>query len=267
MKYIKIFPKILLKHIPYKYKGRIDMKIIKYVVFTLLLIALSTSTAILTYLHFFATDDKNLSGEWTVNLDMTDQAAVTAFVWLQDIEAVSVSLEDMGTYMQGLTIQVNLTMEQTDNLEGIFSCNVSRESYDACKQAAYEAFAAAFKELLAERLHMAGYTVSADREDIEALVTEAFGMSTVSYLMSYGPALIPPFEDLQAEYDGSGTYEVAEDILIRQFDTGGSATVKSEHYILNDYNLILSGEAVSDSADAPSDCYPVIYSLMQPVNQ
>lgn len=246
------------------------MKMIKNVIIIILLLSLSISTALLVYLHFFAPDDYDFSGEWTTELDMTEQAAVTALVWLQDIEAVSVSLEDMETYMQNLTIQVNMVMEQTGNSEGIFRCNVSKESYDACKQAAYDAFAAAFHELLAERLCMAGYMDSADPadyEDIEALVKEAFGMSTVSYLMSYGPALLPSLEELQAVYDGSGTYEVTEDILIRRFDAEGSVTAKSEYYILKDSSLILSGEAVSDSADDHSDYYPVIYTLNQPVNQ
>ena len=156
-------------------------KTIKSAVFTLLFLTLCASTALLTYLHFFASDDKELSGEWTANIDMTKQAAVTALSWLQDIEAVSVSLEDMESYMQGLTIQVNLTMEQTGRSAGIFQCNVSQESYDACRQAAYEAFAAEFQELLAERLRMAGYTGSTDEEAVEELVIETFGMSTVSY--------------------------------------------------------------------------------------
>ncbi len=115
--------------------------------------------------------------------------------------------------MQDLTIQVNLTLEQTVRSEGTFQCYVLPESYDACNQAAYEAFAMAFQELLTERLRMAGYTGGTDREALEALVTETFGMSTVSYLMSNGPALLPALEDLQVQYDGRGTYETAEGIL------------------------------------------------------
>ena len=217
-------------------------KTIKNVVLTLLLLSLGISTALLAYLHFFASGGEDLSGEWTANLDMTEQAAVAAYSWLQDIEAVSVSIEDIESYMQDLTIQVNLTFEQTAHSEGTFYCSVSQESYNACNQAAYEAFAFAFQEILAQRLHMAGYIDSSDGEDIETLVTEAFGMSTVSYLMSYGPALLPSLEDLQARYDGSGTYEAAEGILTRQFDDGQHADTKAEYYIGNDYNLILSEE-------------------------
>ncbi|MDE7284663.1 MAG: hypothetical protein K2N85_13935 [Lachnospiraceae bacterium] len=175
-------------------------------------------------------------------MDMTEQAAVEAYSWLQDIEAVSVTMEDMEFYMKDLTIQINLTLEQTTRSEGTFHCSVSQESYEACNQAAYEAFAFAFQELLAERLHMAGYIDDSDREDIEAIVTDTFGMSTVSYLMSYGPALLPSLEELQTEYDSSGTYEIAEGILTRQFDAGQPADTKSEYYFSNDCNLILSEE-------------------------
>lgn len=227
-------------------------RIIKNVIVTLLIITLSASTALLAYLHYFASDDKELSGEWTTDLDMTERAAVTALSWLQDIEAVSVSLEDMESYMQGLSVQVNLAMDQNAQRNarwdahraGTFSCNVSPESYDVCKEAAYEAFAMAFQELLTKRLRMAGCTGGTDREEIEALVAETFGMSTVSYLMSSCPDLLPSLEELQAQYDGSGTYEVTEDILTRRFEDGEAVIIKEEYYIRKGSILILPEENV-----------------------
>lgn len=243
-------------------------KTVKSIVLILLILTLSVSTALLAYLHFSGPDDRNLSGEWTADLDMTEQAAVTALGWLQEIEAVSISLEDMGSYMQNLTIQVNMTLEQTGRAAGTFRCNVLPESYDACRQAAYKAFAAAFRDILAERLRMAGYTGGTDREAIEALVTETFGMSTVSYLMTCGPALLPPMEDLQAQYDGSGTYEAAEGVLTRQFDTGGSAVVRQERYIRQASALVLTGEvSPDDSPELFSVHYPMIYTLEQSGNE
>ena len=95
-------------------------KAIKNVVLILLLLTLSISTVFLTYLHFFTSDDKEISGEWTTELPMTERAAVTALSWLQEIEAVSVSLEEMESYMQGLTIQVDLILEQTGRSAGTF---------------------------------------------------------------------------------------------------------------------------------------------------
>lgn len=242
-------------------------KAIKTVVLTLLFLTLSIFAAYLAYLQFFVSDERGLSGEWTANLDMTEQAAVTALIWLQDIEAVSISPEDMESYMQDLTIQVNLTLEQTDHGEGTFRSNILPESYDACNQAAYEAFAMVFQDLLAQRLRMAGYTDSTDREAIEALVTETFGMSTVSYLMSCGPELLPPLEDLQIRYDGRGTYEAIDGILTRQFDAGWPVAARTERYIREDSNLILSEETGSADQGLFLDYYPMIYTLEQPVNQ
>lgn len=248
-------------------------KNIRIAILVLLFLAISVSNVFLVYLYFFASDDKgllgdkDLSGEWTATLDMTEQAAVTALIWLQDIEAVSISLEDMEPYMQDLIIQVDLTLEQTAPSEGTFHCNVLPESYDACNQAAYEAFATVFRELLTERLRMAGYTGGTDEEVIEALVTEAFGMSTVSYLRSCGPVLLPALEDLQVQYDGSGTYVTAEGVLTRQFDNDWPVPTKAESYIWKDSNLILFGENDSDSSGFFSEDYPMIYTLEQPENQ
>ncbi len=241
-------------------------KAIKNVIFTLLLLTLSASTGLLAYLHFFAPDEMELSGEWTAELDMTQQAAVTALDWLQDMEAVSISLEDMSSYMQNLTIQVNLTLEETDNGGGTFHCNIIPESYEACRQAAYEAFAAAFQDLLAKRLRMAGYMGSTDRETVEALVNETFGMSTVSYLMSYAPALLPSLEELQAGYEGSGTFEAAENILTRRFDAGGYVDTKMEYYIREGSSLILTEETGAASTGLFKEDYPIIYTLKQSQN-
>ncbi|MCH5271956.1 MAG: hypothetical protein J1E83_14650 [Lachnospiraceae bacterium] len=218
-------------------------KVIKNMILLLLILSLSISTAFLIYLHFFKSDGRSLSGEWTAELNLTEQAAATAFIWLQDIEGVSVSFQDVESGMQKLTVQVVLNLEATTGSEGAFHCSILPESYNMCEQAAYEAFAAIFRELLAERLRMAGYTGDTDKDDLEALVTETFGMSTVSYLMTYGPALLPSLEDLQARYEGSGTYEAAEGILTRRYDNG---TVKTENYVWDNSGLVLAEEEDSD---------------------
>ncbi len=236
-------------------------KNVKRIVCILFIFTLSVYAVFLTYLHFFASGGRTLSGEWTANLDLTNQAAVTALGWLQDIEGVSVSLEDMKPYMQDLTVQVDLTFEQTARAQGTFQSYVLPESYDACNQAAYEAFAMAFQDILAERLRMAGYVGSTDREAVEALVTKTFGMSTVSYLMTCAPALLPSLEELQAQYDGSGAYSVEDGVLSRQFEVGGPAGTVTEKYIRKDTSLILIKQPGSDGEGLFLDDYPVIYTL------
>ena len=234
-------------------------KIMKNGIYIFLLLLLGLSTALLAYLQFFAPGDRDLSGEWTTQLDMTQQAAVTALDWLQEIEGVSVSLEEMESSMQGLTIEVSLTMAQTERMAGTFQCGMRADSYEACRQAAYEAFAESFRTLLGERLRMAGYAGSTDQEAVEALVAGEFGVSTVSYLMGYGPALLPSMEELQGQYEGSGTYEVEEGIVRRRFEDGSTVITKEEYYIRKDDSLILTGEAASGDGEPSSSRYPVVY--------
>lgn len=118
---------------------------------------------------------------------------------------------------------------------------------------------------------MAGYTGGMDGESIEALVNETFGMSTVAYLTTCGPALLPSLEELQAQYDGSGTYTALEGVLTRQFDAGGPGAVLTERYIRKGPNLILSGEAKDASGavslESAETHYPVIYTLSQAENR
>lgn len=235
----------------------------KNVILTLLFLSLSASVALLAYLYFFRPGDRDLSGEWVTELDMTKQAAARAYGWLQEMDAVSISQEEVEAHMPRLTVQVNLAFEQTARTQGTFRSNVLPESYEACSQAAYGAFATVFEELVAERLRMAGYTEAADTDSVEALISESFGMSAASYLMTCGPALLPSLEELQAMYDGSGTYKAEEDILTRQFDAGGPATIKEENYVRKDSTLVLSGEAGS-MVSLISEHYPIVYRLRQP---
>lgn len=233
----------------------------------ILFLLLGISSALLVYLILFAQRAENLSGKWERDLDLTQQAAVAALDWLQDIEGVSVSLEDMEVYMQNLTVQVSLSFEQTARSEGNFRCTVLPESYEACSQAAYEAFAAAFRDLLAERLRMAGYGGDTNEEAVEALVSETFEMSTVSYLMTWGPKLLPSLEELQAGYGGNGTYTAAEGVLTRRYDSGGAMSVREESYILHDSSLILSGETGSEPGGFLTDHYPMLYRLTETPRQ
>lgn len=241
-------------------------KIGKNLILVLLFLTLGASVGFLAYLHFF--EEENLSGEWTAELNFTEEAAVAAHVWLQDIEAVSVSLEDMERHMRGLTVEVSLTLEQTSRREGSFQCGVLPESYEACRDAAYEILADAFRTLLAERLRMAGYEGETDREAVEALAAETFGMSTVSYLKTCGPALLPSLEELQAEYDGGGSYRTAGGILIRQYDGESFGVTRQERYLREGGTLVLTEEVSDDDSQgsAPADSdgrYPALYLLQE----
>lgn len=234
-------------------------KIVKSVALSLLFLTLSFLLAFMVYLHFWASEYKDISGQWTAQADMTKQAAVTAFIWLQDIEGVDISREDVEARMGDLTVQVNMTLEKTGRSAGTFRSCIVPESYEACNQAAYEAFAVLFCELTGERLRMAGYTGDTGEEAVEALAEETFGMSAVSYLMSCGPALLPSLEEMQREYDGSGSYVTAEGILTRQFEADGAASVKAERYIREGKELVLTGETGAEH----SDDYPVVYTLQE----
>lgn len=207
---------------------------------------------------------RRLSGEWTAEIDRKEQAAAAALSWLQDVEAVSLSLEDIEKAMPDLKVQVSLAFEWDLQTGGHFRSSVWPESYTACRQAAYEAYAGIFQTLLAERLRMAGYEGATDEAAVEALAVQTFGMSTVDYLMSYATPLMPSLEELQAEYEGSGSYEVSGDVLSLQFDAEEGTVTKTERYIRKGSTLILLGEAGGAGSSFPQGDYPVIYTLEQP---
>lgn len=62
-------------------------KYVKYSMIILLLLSVGIAAACVVYLFLFAPGDSDLSGEWTAELEMTGQAAATAYGWLKDMEA------------------------------------------------------------------------------------------------------------------------------------------------------------------------------------
>lgn len=109
-------------------------KTLKATILTLLLLTLSVSTALLAYLHFFASKDSGLTGEWTTELDMAGEAAVAAYAWLQDMEGVSVSPEEMEAYMEGLTVRVDLNLTQTEGSAGAFTAMCRRKAMSPARR-------------------------------------------------------------------------------------------------------------------------------------
>ncbi len=98
-------------------------KILNFMVLAVLLPALLTATVLLTYLHFFAPGTR-ISGKWTASLDMTDQAAVTAIGWLQDIEGIdiegiSASMQEMENTVQDFTVEVTITLRRPPGRRGL----------------------------------------------------------------------------------------------------------------------------------------------------
>ena len=109
---------------------------------------------------------------------------------------------------------------------------MAEESYNAAKQQAYTALENAFEDLLLIRAQTAGKDM-ATREEAAQSIEDTIGMTCLEYLANYGPELLPPLEEIQGQYNGSGSWKAENGVLLRDG--------RGEAFLINTDLLVLSG--------------------------
>lgn len=140
-------------------------------------------------------------GRWRMYVDLTETARARANGWLQRAE-----LGERVDASDALPpIRVGVLLELTP--DGGWRREVEENSLEAAEKEAENALAAALRELLLLRIADAGRAAGTP-EDAETRFQKAIGMSSVQYLESYGPRLLPTPDELRESYEGSGSYEI-----------------------------------------------------------
>lgn len=153
---------------------------------------------------------EHLSGEWTRSVDVSDRIVANAENWLEDVEGVTVTVEDLKETFGSLTIEVVERYVSDDAGYMVCQREVSKESYDACSLKAYEGMKKAFEGIIYTRLLAAGISTDEIEMDIQELYEEVIGMSMEEYLYQYGPVLVPSYEELSKEFTGAERKQVEE---------------------------------------------------------
>ncbi len=165
-------------------------------------------------------------GNWQMRLDMTELVRMQADAWLHEAELGS--QVDVGNRLPQIQIAVSLKLDP----DGNWSRQVDAGSYEAAQKSARQALASSLRELVILRAAAAGRSVRNPKQ-AEALIADVIGMSGEQYLADYGPKLLPALEELQARYDGSGTWQITGQNLCLE----GSPKA---HFLVDEQLLVLS---------------------------
>lgn len=167
-------------------------------------------------------------GRWRMELDCTDYAAEQAERWLREAE-LGYQI-DADEYFPPLHVDVLLTLQR----DGSWERRLDDESYEAAQKAATEGMAAAARQLLRLRIAATGRGGGPD-EYLEQLLSDALGMPTAAYFASCGPQLLPEKEQLRAQHEGAGSWQLANGRLA--LDEVGQAV----DILVGDRLLVLAG--------------------------
>lgn len=174
----------------------------KLVVLLLLLVVfLLAAISCALALRVYKGPNTSPAGRWRLYVDLTETARARANGWLQRAELG----ERVDTADRLPPIRVGVLLELTP--DGGWRREVEESSLEAAEKEAENALAAALRELLLLRFADAGRAAGTP-EDAETRFQKAIGMSSLQYLESYGPRLLPTLDQLRESYEGSGSYEI-----------------------------------------------------------
>ena len=195
------------------------------VLLLLFVILLLSAISCALSLRLYKRSDPSLAGHWQMELMLTDSASARAKLWLN--AAALGDQVDVEACMPKLTAHVDLYL----NNDGSWSRSLDEASLDEAREKAERALGNALRELARLRVVNTGRPVGTDAE-LDAHLAAAAGMPLERYLAEYGPRLLPAADELRAQYDGSGSYQI-EGVHIR-FDGLDGA-----RYLADDALLVL----------------------------
>jgi len=195
------------------------------VLLLLFVILLLSAISCALSLRLYKRSDPSLAGHWQMELMLTDSASARAKLWLN--AAALGDQVDVEACMPKLTAHVDLYL----NNDGSWSRSLDEASLDEAREKAESALGNALRELARLRVVNTGRPVGTDAE-LDARLAAAAGMPLERYLAEYGPRLLPAADELRAQYDGSGSYQI-EGVHIR-FDGLDGA-----RYLADDALLVL----------------------------
>ena len=195
------------------------------VLLLLFVILLLSAISCALSLRLYKRSDPSLAGHWQMELMLTDSASARAKLWLN--AAALGDQVDVEACMPKLTAHVDLYL----NNDGSWSRSLDGASLDEAREKAESALGNALRELARLRVVNTGRPVGTDAE-LDARLAAAAGMPLERYLAEYGPRLLPAADELRAQYDGSGSYQI-EGVHIR-FDGLDDA-----RYLADDALLVL----------------------------
>lgn len=195
------------------------------VLLLLFVILLLSAISCALSLRLYKRSDPSLAGHWQMELVLTDIASSRAKLWLH--AAALGDQINVETYMPKLTAHVDLYLDR----DGSWSRGLDEASLDTARAMAESALGNALRELARLRIMSAGRPDGTDVE-LDARLADAAGMPLDRYFAEYGPRLLPAADELRAQYDGSGSYQI-EGVHIR-FDGLDDA-----RYLADDALLVL----------------------------
>lgn len=219
-------------------KRRIAHVISTVIVFVILLSSMCLlEWGVLTNTRILSGDKKKISGEWTYNVDITDEAATAVAMWLSSIQGSGLTANDVYDELGTQSIKVTCIF---DSNTYSYSQTISDDDYDRCVENVYEATANILERLTMERIEYADIDLESTGISLSELIVETLGYDTITFLHNQAPELIPDKAVFEEKYCDSGRFslDIKNGEILFVSDLGTEPRTMT--YMLNQDKLIVS---------------------------
>lgn len=137
-------------------------------------------------------------------VSMTDEASARAYVWLNEIDDMPLSFDDVKECMGDFNLEIVLTPTEE---RGTYVQSLADGSYEYVENQAKTGFEKAYRLVVISRLKDSGVEGECTDETVDELMSKTFGVTVAEYLDSCEVELIPSKEKLESMYSGEVTNE------------------------------------------------------------
>lgn len=135
---------------------------------------------------------------------MSEEAAARAYIWLNQMEDMALSYEEIKERMGEISLKIVLTPGEEKNT---YVQSLDGDTYTECMKQAQNGLAASFRDAVRQRFSDAGYEGEISDEMLDEMMQEEYGVSVSEYLALCEVQLLPDLEELTETYSGEVTYE------------------------------------------------------------
>ena len=132
-------------------------------------------------------------------VSMTEEVSARALVWLNEIDDINLSFDDVKECMGNLNIEIKYSPTET---KGIYTQEIVPGCYEQCESGAKAGLEKAYKLAVMNRLQLAGYSEPCTDETVENLMKSTFGLSVSEYISQCDISILPTEDELKAKYSG-----------------------------------------------------------------
>lgn len=178
--------------------------------------------------------EKDISGSWKREINLTDEAVNNIAMWMADIEGEEITFDWVKSQTEDIVVPVVLEVQKSDQKTGEFKQYVDQADYEVCEKQVETLLASCMEDVLSRKLEQAGYGDNLDPTKAGEIAEEVLGSSVEDYLKDMGIDMLPSYESFAENLNISGVYTLDKGTMLWESAKGtfSKTYVKQKDFLI-----------------------------------